>query len=289
MTRIGISWLQRASEIKAGPTILDLFSGCAGAIPVFLDIARRYDVPSLLDAANSLGEILLQTEIVSDEGISWPSPEKCAKNLVGYSQGAAGIACALAELGRACDDPRFLALAAGALAYERRAFSPERANWPDYRRGPGNSPEVNAYPIAWCHGATGIGISRLRIGRLSGYDPVLQQELDAAVGTVSSCFRQPIRIDSADFSLCHGLAGNADFLLVLAEAFDLPHIRQSVEQFGGWSIEAIQRPGFPWPCGVQGGGETPDLMLGTAGIGYLLLRLYDPFRVPSVLMVPRRR
>jgi len=38
------------------------------------------------------------------------------------------------------------------------------------------------------------------------------------------------------------------------------------------------------PCGVVSGGETPNLMLGTAGIGYFYLRLYDSSAVPSVLL-----
>ena len=41
----------------------------------------------------------------------------------------------------------------------------------------------------------------------------------------------------------------------------------------------------PWPCGVMSGGETPNLMLGTAGIGYFYLRLYDAAAVPSVLLL----
>ena len=31
--------------------------------------------------------------------------------------------------------------------------------------------------------------------------------------------------------------------------------------------------------------ETPSLMLGTAGIAYFYLRLYDPCQVPSVLIL----
>jgi hypothetical protein len=42
---------------------------------------------------------------------------------------------------------------------------------------------------------------------------------------------------------------------------------------------------LPWPCGVPGGGESPSLMLGLAGIGHFYLRLYDPASVPSVLLV----
>jgi lantibiotic modifying enzyme len=40
-----------------------------------------------------------------------------------------------------------------------------------------------------------------------------------------------------------------------------------------------------WPCGAPGGAETPNLMLGLAGIGYFYLRLYDPIHTPSLLMV----
>jgi lantibiotic modifying enzyme len=44
-------------------------------------------------------------------------------------------------------------------------------------------------------------------------------------------------------------------------------------------------------CATPGGVETPGLMLGLAGIGYGLLRLADPDRVPSVLALeaPRSR
>ena len=40
-----------------------------------------------------------------------------------------------------------------------------------------------------------------------------------------------------------------------------------------------------WLCGVALGVETPGLMTGLAGIGYGLLRLADPHRVPDLLTV----
>jgi lantibiotic modifying enzyme len=46
-------------------------------------------------------------------------------------------------------------------------------------------------------------------------------------------------------------------------------------------LENIERDG--WQCGNPLGVETPGLMTGIAGIGYGLLRLADPDRVPSVL------
>ena len=54
---------------------------------------------------------------------------------------------------------------------------------------------------------------------------------------------------------------------------------------GDRGIQAVHLNRNPWPCGVVSGGETPNLMLGTAGIGYFYLRLYDSAAVPSVLMV----
>jgi len=41
----------------------------------------------------------------------------------------------------------------------------------------------------------------------------------------------------------------------------------------------------PWPCGLQRAATVPGLMVGTAGIGHFLLRLYDPAAVPSILSV----
>ena len=53
-------------------------------------------------------------------------------------------------------------------------------------------------------------------------------------------------------------------------------------------LASIERDG--WLCGTRGGVEAPGLMNGLAGIGYGLLRLAAPERVPSVLALepPRR-
>ena len=60
------------------------------------------------------------------------------------------------------------------------------------------------------------------------------------------------------------------------------------QALGRQGIESFARHDLPWPCGVPGGGETPNLMLGLAGIGYFYLRLYDPGRFRSVLLLRPR-
>jgi lantibiotic modifying enzyme len=50
-------------------------------------------------------------------------------------------------------------------------------------------------------------------------------------------------------------------------------------------VERYARTRAAWPCGTHTG-ETPNLMLGLAGIGYFYLRLAQP-QVPSVLLPVR--
>ena len=87
-----------------------------------------------------------------------------------------------------------------------------------------------------------------------------------------------------NYSLCHGLAGNAEVLLdgdhVLgvecagAGALAGEVARRGVERYGA--------RGAAWPCGIAG--ETPSLMLGLAGIGRFYLRMHDP-ALPSLLLL----
>jgi hypothetical protein len=46
-------------------------------------------------------------------------------------------------------------------------------------------------------------------------------------------------------------------------------------------LERHDGTGVPWPCGTHSG-ETPNLMLGLAGIGHFLLRLAKPATPPLI-------
>jgi lantibiotic modifying enzyme len=88
--------------------------------------------------------------------------------------------------------------------------------------------------------------------------------------------------------LRHGVLGNAQFLLraqaVLGDAlskkaalaFDVPEAGTRI----------TRRNSGVWPCGV-GHGETPDLFLGLAGIGYFCLQIREP-TLPSILLLDIR-
>src|SRR6266511_4585198 len=258
----------------------DLTQGRAGAIIAFLALHAETGDSWFLEEATRLGNDLLATAERSDGAWSWRAPDGVHRaNLTGLSHGTAGVALALSELAFASGERRFLDAGAGALRYERGWFDHDARNWRDLRdepRGAKQGSGPKRFATHWCHGAPGIALSRLRIYELFE-DGGLRGEAEVALSTT----REAVASASwpgRDFSLCHGLAGNADVLLegtrVLGKGGDHPAaaVPQALADFG--ARQYLTEGGGSWPCGA-GGGATPGLMIGLAGIGHFYLRLHD--------------
>jgi hypothetical protein len=267
----------------------DYLSGHAGSILALLALQRysRDDKP--LELAARMGGDLLHAANKTRRGYSWPSSRNQKHHdLTGLSHGAAGIALALFELAGVTGDPRFFHAAQLAFAYERSWFDPTEANWPDFRFQPtrrdASSGQALSFRTFWCHGAPGIALSRLRAYSLAG-DPIYHEEAATALETTHNAVVRTLSTTIHDFSLCHGLAGNCAVLLAA------PSLMSNAAPYAGAVLraasEGVSRFASnhqPWPCGV-GGGHTPSLMLGTAGIGLFYLRLHNP-QIPSPLLLP---
>ncbi|MGA9865491.1 MAG: lanthionine synthetase LanC family protein [Acetobacteraceae bacterium] len=261
---------------------LDVIGGSAGIIPVLLMLHPQHPDLGLRDLAVRHGGHLLETAHRDEAGWSWDTlgvPGQ--RDLTGFSHGTAGIGWALLELHRATAQPEFAAAAGRAFDYERHWFDRRQGNWPDFRAAAETAGTPPGCSVAWCHGAPGIGLSRLRAYRLTG-DPAFLEETRAAVAATTSFLRQALGGGAMDFSLCHGLSGDAEFLLEASAVLAEPEHAAFAREIGRTGIERYA--GQAWPCGVPGGGETPNLMLGLAGIGHFFLRLHDP-ATGSVLMV----
>jgi lantibiotic biosynthesis protein len=113
----------------------------------------------------------------------------------------------------------------------------------------------------------------------------IKREAEAAIRATTRVLTHPAYGLQSDFTLCHGRGGNAELLIYAGEVLGDNAFQACAEAFGQQGIESFSREKLPWPCGVPGGGETPNLMLGLAGIGYFYLRLFDPIAVPSILIV----
>ena len=198
--------------------------------------------------------------------------------MTGISHGNSGIALGLHRAWLSTGDETYRTTAADAIAYERSVFCADAGNWPDFRapvstdrRAP--RPERQRFMVAWCHGAPGIGLSRVAMIE-DGDDPALRMEIDAAIATTLA------RGFGKNHSLCHGDLGNIDLLVAQ------PHrdaLREDVARVTAMITRTIRDHG--WITGVPFGVESPGLMAGLAGTGYGLLRLFAPSEVPSVLLL----
>lgn len=285
LARTGRAAMLRAAGLAPRPDRVDVINGSAGLVPTLLEAARQYESEELLLAAVRHGEQLLASAAQTDQGWSWDTlgmPGE--RHLLGFAHGASGIACALARLGIATGRSDFLAAAKGGLAYERAHFKPAQGNWPDLRGFV--QPTATGEPpcmLAWCHGAPGIGIARAALHGLLPGDHAVLEELEVAVRTTSASLGEAAS-GAGNFSLCHGEGGNAELLLVAAEVLDRQELRHAVEATATTVLERFGEGRQPWPCGIPGAGETPNLMLGLAGIGYFFLRLHDPQEISTVLL-----
>ena len=272
--------LERLPPLIEADQDLDLIAGAAGAIGGLLALWRA-GAPRALEIAKLCGEHLLTRAEPVGGGLGWRSRIEADLPQTGFSHGAAGIGWALWELGQATGDGRFHDAALGAFRYEHGRYDAARNNWLD--AGDAESGRVREHgelitAMAWCYGAPGVGLSRLPA--LASGEPFLRDDLEFALqATLERGF-------GYNHCLCHGDLGNLDFLLQARQALDRPDLDRAIAR-RTWSVLAsMDREG--WLCGTPVGIESPGLMNGLAGIGYGLLRLADPERVPSVLTLAGR-
>lgn len=255
---------------------IDVVGGSAGAIFGLLALHRAAGSRRALEVAVRCGEHLLARSHPAGAGLGWLTKLATERPQIGFSHGNAGIGAALVELGAATGDARFLAAGLAGLAWERETFWPELERWLDGGGGP--PPLESTVAIAWCYGAPGVGIARL----LALPRAPEEEERNALREEVEEAVRRTLeRGFGENHCLCHGDLGNLDFLLQARRQLGIPALDGPIDRRTREVLASITRDG--WLCGTRGGVESPGLMNGFAGIGYGLLRLADPGRVPSVL------
>lgn len=256
----------------------DVIGGAAGAILALLAFHSARPNEAALEAAWAFSEHLAQAAQPFAGGIAWLSSSS-SQPLAGFSHGASGIATALARLDNTAGRRRNVDLVHGAMRYERTTFDQRTGTWQDFRK---DVPEGQTM-VAWCHGAAGIGMAR---ADLLGYldEAALAEDFDLAVnGVLAAGLGGAVITGTGNHSICHGDLGNAEALLVCAQARNDDALRRKASLIGSSLLSSLKTDG--WLCGVPLGVETPGLMSGIAGMGYNLLRFARPDRVPSVLLL----
>ena len=276
-----VAVLDRLSGAADGYLVVDLISGGTGAIAPLLVLADWLGRPASCDLAMRLGRRTVAAATRSDDGWSWPvqiGAIEASRPLTGLAHGAAGIGWSLLELGNATGADEMIEAAHQAFRYENRWFRPAEDNWPDFREEDGDDAPVCE---AWCHGAPGIGLTRMRAIEL-GFDRY-RADAEAAVRTTRSSLADRDRWIDGDFSLCHGRAGLGEVLRYASRVLGQPGTEELVWEAAAAGAARFAGTPANWPCGVRRG-SNPSLMIGLAGIGYFFLGLADP-ALPSVLLV----
>ncbi len=279
---------------------IDVIGGAGGSIQPLLVIYESLNDESILQLAKDLGDNLIHIAKKEQVGFAWGFSDTDFKRLCGYAHGVSGIGQALLELYNVTGEGKYLYGFEQTIAYENQYYSNENLNWPDFRYRQVSEyvyegrieqlkqdliaekiPPYNYnYMSAWCHGAPGIALNRLRAYELLHKEEYKIDAINSIKGTAHS-FCENHR---NNYSLCHGNGGNCEPLIYGSQVLNNSKYYEDAFEIAVNGIKKFEEANVPWPCGTMGSVSDPSLMLGEAGIGYYLLRLYSS-DVPSVLVI----
>jgi len=272
--------VERIDELADRDQDIDVIGGLAGAIGTLCAAHAANVSEHALTVAVRCGERLLARAVREPNGLWWRT-RLYHEPQSGFSHGNSGIAWALVVLGDAAGDERFRRAGYAALAVERDVLRAARD------RAAASSADVRAsvaegsVTASWCYGTPGLGLARIRALRSAGcagdMNPadrrVLRDEIEQlALTTLEHGF-----VDN--HCLCHGDLGTLDFMTQAGAV--IPGLAARIDQAAARVLDDIRRNGAR--CGTPENVPSPGMMNGLAGIGYGLLRLADPDRVPSLL------
>ena len=277
---------------------LDLNEYGDGISSTLLGFVHIYTVSQekfLLENINAFTDKLIQNARFAKKGIYWDSNPRGIRPLCGVSHGASGIGFVFLELGHYFKNPAFYYLAKQSFLYEHSFYDKKEKNWPDFRLGivetgweniknaylDGNTKAFTEHRFlcSWCHGAGGIGLTRVRAFELLQMKSYYKDIIHA---------KECIERRSHDaYTLCHGNGGNADIYL---EEYLLSHDKKNLvkaQRIADQALAQKKELGI-YISGIKGdltkNREDLSLFNGIAGIGYFMLRMSDPKAFPSILL-----
>ena len=270
----------------------DLGDGYAGDLLACVRTgAGPADVAALVDA-------LARSARWDGTGACWPDPRPGGEQpLCGMAHGTSGVVLALAEAAAAVPDvaPEAIRLIDAGLRWESAWFDPVAGGWPDLR-GDGRP----GHPVLWCHGAAGIAAVRLRLldlGLPLGYatDALAAEahagvlacgrDLSRAVTRARDCGLGDVH---GGLTLCHGLGGALDVLVLASEVWDAPSHLEAARRIATDLVALAPDDPLEWPSGLAAEGCL-GLFVGVAGTALILARVADPSRVGSLSLLALER
>jgi lantibiotic modifying enzyme len=199
--------------------------------------------------------------------------------LTGFSHGASGFAYAMMSLAQETNSLEFRNAAEQCVEFENDVYSNEGKNWPDFRYSRGYPYGETNFLRYWCHGAPGIGLARIGMRKFGNYYPkISEQSINIAVDQILDNW------PSVWDQNCCGNMGNIQLLLEVATGFNDPNLLQNVRVKVTSIINRSKINGrYSFPLGSENKYNL-GMFIGVSGIGYSILRLINPNKIPNILI-----
>lgn len=176
----------------------DLLTGNAGAILLLTEMYQEFGEEKWLQLAAEIGDYLWKRAEKQEKGYGWVC-QKGGCALSGMAHGNSGFITAYAALLKYTHNRKYQGIIDELLEYENSLYSEHAGNWRDMRY-----PQQEVYGNAWCHGAAGILLARLRLVVLEEY-----KENKAVLRDIENAARVLFgQSERNGLCLCHGMAGN---------------------------------------------------------------------------------
>jgi hypothetical protein len=265
-------WLDRSNEMAARLDKLtvhspDLMTGLAGIGLLHLMRWHVDGFDSSLDAAHRCASRLLERR--EHDRLIWRMPDNfdllSRKEYLGFSHGSAGIGYFLAQYSlfsgdepsqKICHDIADWLIELAQPALEDRSGLYWKASETSDRSSGTN----------WCHGAPGM--ARFLLSAYSATKDDSHLEAAVSAGRMTALGGSWIGT-----SQCHGLAGNIEVLIDVAQQAGRAEFRSWAAVLTENLVAYREKDG--WPSDERSK-KCPDLMVGEAGVGAAFLRVSDP-------------
>lgn len=253
---------------------LDVVNGVAGAVLGLLAWHSVTGDARALASACACGDRLLAREERHGGLSSWPADDGTV--LVGFAHGVAGIALALARLASVTDDVRYARAARAAFRFVRRHHLEQSGNWP-IAIADGHA--AGGVMTGWCHGAPGVAQAALgSCGLWLRAADTTRRGVEVALRSVPVW--QPAQADH----VCCGALARAEALLAAGRSFGRDDLVRAGRAIAERVVDRARKRGHFRLCGPGTDYRVfdPGFFQGLSGIGYQLLRMAHPERLPSI-------
>jgi hypothetical protein len=245
----------------------DVCHGVAGAGLTQLRFWECTGADEFLTRACQAADALVSAARRQGDDVLWPIPRDFPSAMAGvahygFAHGVAGVGTFLLAAGRATGSDPYLDLAAAAAETLAAAATVDRgaAYW-------AAGPEGGRGRTNWCSGSSGVGTFLARVWQHGGDARYAELSVRAAVAVRRSRWH-------AGTTQCHGLAGDGEFLLDLADILEDERYRDWARELAvGLHVRHAVRAGRMVIPDEMGNDVVADFGTGLGGVAAFFLRL----------------